>query len=112
MPGTGRRSRAITRCRDEAILLSVLPEAGAPVVGVDNQFYVVTSYPDGSPAPATVRLSEPLDTTIRTDANGIGAFFYTPPQGAVTVSASATDLRGLHGSFHGLLKLAGRAVES
>ncbi len=82
----------------EGILLSVLPEAGTPVAGVENQFYVITSYPDGSPAPATVQLLAPLTTTVHTDANGITSFCYTPASGkALIVRAHAQDNQGVWG---------------
>ena len=83
----------------QALLISVLPESGAPVVGVANDFYVITSYPDGSPAKTTVRLTQPVWQTITTDAQGIGVFQYVPSDGEVAVELPARDSTGATGAF-------------
>ncbi|MHB9133862.1 MAG: MG2 domain-containing protein [Armatimonadota bacterium] len=96
----------------EAILVSVLPESGAPVVGVENEFYIVTSYPDGTPARTTVRVLAPVETTVTTDAQGVGAFRYTPPSGAVSVSVQAIDASGLTGSLSRALTSVGERLHA
>jgi len=91
----------------QAILTAVLPESGAPVVGVENEFYVITSYPDGSPAPARVTLTSPITTTISTDKQGLGVFKYTPGKGSLTVRFSAQDADGATGTFNRTLSSIG-----
>ena len=106
----GGHTREISRAypvSKEAILLSALPEAGAPVVGVENEFYLVASYPDGSPARATIHATQPLPATVRTDEQGIGVIRYTPRDGAVQVMATAEDAAGRTGRFTGTLTSVG-----
>jgi len=92
---------------NQAILTAVLPESGAPVVGVENEFYVITSYPDGSPAPAKVTLTAPVTTTINTDKQGLGAFKFTPRSGSLAVRFTARDADGAAGSFSRMLSSIG-----
>jgi len=40
----------------EAILIDAVPESGQLRPGVENIVYIMTSYPDGTPAPATVQV--------------------------------------------------------
>jgi type II secretory pathway pseudopilin PulG len=94
----------------EAILISVLPETGAPVVGVENAFYVLTSYPDGSPAQATVKVTSPTSMTVRTDRSGIGSFAFTPKQGTVLVKAQAIDAAGQRGRLQRTLSSLGERI--
>lgn len=60
---------------ESALLVEVAPEGGASLItGADNRLYVDVSYPDGSPAQATVMLSseamaQPISAT--TDAAGL-----------------------------------------
>ncbi|MHB9110347.1 MAG: MG2 domain-containing protein [Armatimonadota bacterium] len=83
----------------QALLISVLPESGAPIVGVHNDFYVVTSYPDGNPAKTTVTLTQPVWQTITTDAQGIGTFSYRPEEGEVNIELTARDVSGATGVY-------------
>jgi uncharacterized protein YfaS (alpha-2-macroglobulin family) len=92
---------------NQAILAAVLPESGAPVVAVENEFYVITSYPDGSPAPAKITLTAPVQATITTDKQGLGSFKFTPVTGALTVRFSARDADGAAGSFSRTLSSVG-----
>jgi len=92
---------------NEAILTAVLPESGAPVVGVENEFYVITSYPDGSPAPAKVTVTAPVQATITTDNQGIGSFKYKPASGRTWVELTARGAGGAAGSFYRALSSVG-----
>ncbi len=51
------------------IRVDLVPESGELVEGVDNVLYVVTSYPDGRPAPSKVTIAETGDV-LQTDEAG------------------------------------------
>lgn len=91
----------------ETVLVSVLPEAGTPVPGVENTCYVVTSYPDGQPASAEIRLSSPETRILHTDAAGIATFDYTPSSPTIPVELSAIAAHGRRGRFVGTLGAIG-----
>jgi alpha-2-macroglobulin family protein/MG2 domain-containing protein/macroglobulin-like protein len=62
------------------IRLDAVPESGRLVAGVKNHIYVIATYPDGSPAKATVSMSrakKQLGKT-KTDETGLGFFVVTP----------------------------------
>lgn len=65
----------------EAIQLQVVHESGIPVPGIENRYYVSTSYPDGRPARATVTVAGPerAHWTFQTSEAGIGILAWTPP---------------------------------
>jgi CD109 antigen len=66
---TERKAAASTVTR-EPIRIQAFPEGGEFVSGVPQEMFVVTSYPDGRPAPCTVTLDDrPGD--FETDATGV-----------------------------------------
>jgi hypothetical protein len=75
--------------------LQVVPEGGAYVEGVRGNLHVATSYPDGRPAAATVRVTG-LDQEYKTDAAGLVAV----PLRSGRVSVTARDERGHRAEFH------------
>jgi hypothetical protein len=64
------------------IRLDAVPEGGRLVAGVENRIYVVATYPDGSPAGATVVMKKQGEETgrTRTDETGLGFFVLTPEE--------------------------------
>ena len=64
------------------IRLDAVPEGGRLVAGVKNRIYVVATYPDGSPAQATVTMKKKgkEEGTTRTDQTGLGLFVLTPDE--------------------------------
>jgi hypothetical protein len=66
----------------DAVKVTVLPESGALLPGVENTLYVLTSYPDGAPAATRFSLkSNGIDLSGTTDPLGIGAVKLTPLEG-------------------------------
>ncbi len=63
-----------------ALAVKLFPEGGNLRQGLENKVFIITSYPDGSPAKSTINLSF-LDQTrvITTDEAGISSFTITPP---------------------------------
>ncbi len=72
------------------LLVTAIPESGVLIPNLDNQVFVLSSYPDGSPAPATIRVRyagsqpgslEPQDTRdqhVTTDASGVAVIKIHP----------------------------------
>ncbi|MBW1871808.1 MAG: hypothetical protein JRJ19_07075 [Deltaproteobacteria bacterium] len=62
------------------IRLDAVPESGRLVTGVKNRVYVIATYPDGSPAKATVTMSRATKQLgkTKTDETGLGFFVVTP----------------------------------
>jgi uncharacterized protein YfaS (alpha-2-macroglobulin family) len=57
------------------LLVEAVPAGGRLVPGVENTVFLVTSYPDGRPARATVRVG---GETLETNRYGIAAYEFTP----------------------------------
>ncbi len=64
------------------IRLDAVPEGGRLVAGVPNRIYVVATYPDGSPAKATILMKKKGQEAgkTRTDETGLGFFVLTPEE--------------------------------
>jgi hypothetical protein len=79
------------------IRIVVIPESGEVVPQVSNLFYVMTTYPDGSPAKTSVTLN---GLAGQTDDLGIVKLHLTPQeQEGIEVQASAVDKQGNRGEF-------------
>jgi uncharacterized protein YfaS (alpha-2-macroglobulin family) len=59
---------------ESPLLVTAIPEGGAIVPGLLNQMFILTSYPDGTPARADIQVHNPgfADQTVATDQGGIG----------------------------------------
>lgn len=58
---------------DSPLLVTAIPEGGTLIPELDNQVFVLTSYPDGTPAQADIRVEckgNP-DQTVHTDSGGV-----------------------------------------
>jgi hypothetical protein len=87
----------------DPVRIEVVPESGKLVPGVENLLYVSTTYPDGSPAPCTVRMSGlkdggqalPITQGARqADELGLTEFALTPESTDVTVGFDARTQAG------------------
>lgn len=83
----------------QPILIDVVPEDGVLHTGVENILYVLTSYPDGQPAPTSlqVQIGAAASFDQVTNDYGLAEVRYTPRSGAEgdrQVSVTATDAAG------------------
>jgi A-macroglobulin TED domain/Alpha-2-macroglobulin family/Carboxypeptidase regulatory-like domain/A-macroglobulin receptor binding domain/MG2 domain len=111
----------ITVTRSPLLILAV-PESGQLVPGIENQVYVLTSYPDGSPAQTDLRVrGEGMpDTKTSAGADGIAVVQLKPTGDHETLRIDADDRHGNRASASlplesragddQLLLRAGRAV--
>jgi hypothetical protein len=58
---------------ESPLLITAVPEGGTLIPGLENQVFILTSYPDGTPAQADVQVHAPgnPDQTASTDRGGI-----------------------------------------
>jgi uncharacterized protein YfaS (alpha-2-macroglobulin family) len=93
------RNETIT-VSQSALLITAAPEGGKLIPGLENEIYLLTSYPDGSPAAAqlTVKIPGAADQMISTDKGGVGVLRMTPHGETVKLAVDAADAQGNHAS--------------
>jgi uncharacterized protein YfaS (alpha-2-macroglobulin family) len=102
---TETKSRDILVSNTPIIIMAV-PESGQLLPGLENRVYVLTSYPDGTPAETTVSGSL-LASPVRTDESGVAVIPVRAETGVISVSLKAVDTQGREGSAD--VKLEARA---
>jgi len=78
----------------EPIVIEVVPEAGVLKPGVENKLYILTSYPDGTPARTDLALV--IDNQLvplATGDYGLAEYAFVP-RGGVRLSITASDEQG------------------
>ncbi len=85
--------------------VTVIPESPTAVPGADNRFYILTAYPDGTPAQATCRVTlsgtggrSTVREPVRTDAGGLTTVAFKVADTSTSVDVSARDDRGRIGT--------------
>ncbi len=79
----------------DIITLSIVPEGGNFRANLDNRFYVLANYPDGSPCPANIEISiDGKKINSKTDDFGIAEFNHRPEKNNVSLSVKAVDDKG------------------
>ncbi len=71
--------------------ITVIPEAGVLVPGVENLLYVMTAYPDGRPAVCRVFLN---GTAVQSDAQGVSEIKLGPAETRRQLEIQAIDAAG------------------
>ena len=81
-----------------SLLVQAIPEGGTLVPHLDNQVFILTSYPDGTPARSTVNVKLPGGRTEQatTDASGVAVIHFTPESRAGILFIDADDHHGNH----------------
>ncbi len=77
---------------NQPLRIEVFPESGELVQNVENTLYIVTAYPDGSPAKAIVYTGG--GTRLQTNELGIGKVKLTPNKPNLKLTLSARSDRG------------------
>ena len=82
------------------VLLTLVPESGTVVPGLDNTFYLLTSSPTGTPIVTTSTVTVGSDTaTVTSGADGIATFqLNAPSSGTLSVSVASQHSSGAAGS--------------
>jgi uncharacterized protein YfaS (alpha-2-macroglobulin family) len=78
------------------LLITAVPEGGKLVLGLENQVYILTSYPDGTPAQTTVnvRIAGEPNQKLETDKGGVAVVHMTPKERNAQLRVEADDHRG------------------
>ena len=93
---TETRAEGIT-VSDSPLLITAVPESGALIRGLENRVFLLVSHPDGTPAPAELRVRGPgvLEQVAKTDSRGVAVVNQTAgTAGNVALKIKADDRRG------------------
>lgn len=89
---TETKSRDILVSNTPIIIMAV-PESGQLLPALENRVYVLTSYPDGTPAETTVSGSL-LTSPVKTDESGVVVIPVRADSGTLSASFKAVDSQG------------------
>ncbi len=100
-----------TKSRDilvsnKPIMIMAVPESGQLLPALENRVYVLTTYPDGTPAETTLSGSL-LASPVKTDESGVAVIPVRAEGGAMNVNLKAVDAQGR--AAEATLKLEARA---
>jgi hypothetical protein len=81
---------------ESPLLITAVPEGGALVPNLENQVFVLTSYPDGSPASAdlTVHAAGNSDQRVTSDSSGVAVVRLNAGSGSEKLNIEAGDKEG------------------
>ena len=81
---------------ESPLILTAVPEGGTLIPGIENQVFVLASYPDGKPAAAEITVHAPgnLDQTVATDEGGVAVVRLRPSAGTQSLGIEAKDRQG------------------
>jgi uncharacterized protein YfaS (alpha-2-macroglobulin family) len=93
------RGEPVTVSESPLIIIAV-PEGGSLIPNLENQVFILTSYPDGKPAAARikVRADGNADQTANADAGGVAVIRLRAANGTQNVRVEADDAEGNHAS--------------
>jgi hypothetical protein len=96
---------------DSPLLITAVPESGTLVPNLDNEVFLLTSYPDGTPAKTDLilRAVGNPDQQLSSDDGGVALARIKPQEGKESLEIDATDVEGSKASTH--LDLDARAGE-
>jgi A-macroglobulin TED domain/Alpha-2-macroglobulin family/Carboxypeptidase regulatory-like domain/A-macroglobulin receptor binding domain/MG2 domain/Alpha-2-macroglobulin bait region domain len=79
-----------------SLLITAIPESGALIPHLENQIFLLTSYPDGTPANTalTVHIPNAPNQQISTDTGGVAVIHLTPTTNLDSLRIEADDHHG------------------
>jgi uncharacterized protein YfaS (alpha-2-macroglobulin family) len=82
---------------ESPLIVTAVPEGGTLIPNLENQVFILTSYPDGTPARAdvAVHVAGKADQTVATDEGGVAVIRFKPDRGDV-LHIDAADKEGNH----------------
>jgi hypothetical protein len=92
---TETRGEPIT-ISQSSLLITAVPEGGILIPHLDNQVFVLSSYPDGTPASTalTVHLPGGHDQQVSTDGGGVAIVHFSPGSNVESLQIEADDHHG------------------
>jgi hypothetical protein len=81
---------------ESPLVITAVPEGGTLVPNLENQIFILTSYPDGTPARTNmkIRVGRTTDQRAATDDGGVAVIRIDADAGPETLSVEATDNEG------------------
>jgi len=86
---------------ESPLIVTAVPEGGTLVPNLENQVFILTSYPDGTPAANTdlkVHITGKSDQNVSSDEGGVAIVPISAGAGTETLEIEATDKEGNHAS--------------
>ena len=85
---------------ESPLLVTAVPEGGTLVPGLENQVFLLTSYPDGTPARTglTIHIPDGTEQHAATDDGGVAEIRFKAGSGTQTLTIEASDKEGNHTS--------------
>jgi uncharacterized protein YfaS (alpha-2-macroglobulin family) len=92
---TETRGEPIT-VSQSSLIITAVPEGGVLVPHLDNQVFILSSYPDGTPASATltVHLPSGRDQQVTNDSGGVAIIHFNPGSNVESLQIEADDHHG------------------
>jgi uncharacterized protein YfaS (alpha-2-macroglobulin family) len=88
------RSEPIT-ISESPLLITAVPEGGTLIPHIENQVFLLSSYPDGTPAVTRLTVHLPgRDQQVSTDSGGVAVIRVNPGSGLEALPVDADDHRG------------------
>jgi hypothetical protein len=80
------------------LLITAIPEGGTLIPHLENQVFLLSSYPDGTPTSAalTVHIPGEHDQHVNADSSGIATVHIAAGSGSPSLRVDADDHRGAH----------------
>ena len=85
---------------ESPLLITAVPEGGTLIPGLENQVFVLASYPDGTPAQAEIRARGfgHGEETAATDSGGVAIIHWLGDEKKTQIQIDAIDSEGNHTS--------------
>ena len=84
---------------ESSLLITAVPEGGVLIPHLDNQVFILSAYPDGTPANTTLTVHLPNhDQQVSTDSGGVAIIHFNPGSSVESLQIEADDHHGNHAS--------------
>ncbi len=82
------------------LLITAVPEGGTLAPNLENQVFILTSYPDGTPASTRLKVHAEgtPDQEVNSDSGGVAVVRISPGSGVENIKIEAQDREGNHAS--------------
>ena len=83
---------------ESPLIITAVPEGGTLIPNLENQVFILTSYPDGTPARASLKVNAEgqVGQSATTDEGGVAVIRVSPASGALTLEIEGEDQEGNH----------------
>lgn len=84
---------------ESPLIIAAVPEGGTLIPGIENQVFILTSYADGKPASAALKVGAgAAQQNVTSDSDGLAVVNLKPSENAAQLHIDATDKEGNHAS--------------